>query len=230
MKVNIQDFITAFEEKIEDLVSVFKYNDKDFFFTEKEIHSYFYHLCLNSNKFITGNGINLIHTEYPTPFKCKKGSNWNLDYAKIDEDKMRSHIDLVLINPNFVNWIYDEKKETKYLTGITNDIFSHYILDFAKVYKDFQAEFNEPILLYALEFKYFRHSYSGAKYPKGEIHYDLAKLDLLKNKNFAINNITIHFCLKSLSIVFIGHKINEKIFSSLAEFNRADCRLIHTPK
>jgi hypothetical protein len=226
MNSNIKDCLTEFEKNIDKIISIFQNSQKDFFFTEKEIHSYFYHLCINSNKFLTENGFNLIHTEYPTPFKCKKDLVKHIEYVSIKEDKMRSHIDLILLNPNFVNWIFRKNLDIKYLTGLTNEVFSKYILDFAIIYERFQKEFNEPILLHAIEFKYIRHSYSGTKYPRKEILYDIAKLDLLKNKDFNINGTKIHFCFKTLSLVFVGHRIDEKFNTFFNEIEKGSCIVI----
>lgn len=227
MRADIQLYCKEIENNIDKLIRIYEDSHNDLFFTEKELHSYFYHLCLESKIFIIENGFSLIHTEYPTPFKCKKDNLKLIDYAGIDENKIRGHIDFVVLNPNFVNWIIDNKKDIKYLTGLTNGSFSKYIIEFSDIYIDFQSAFNEPILLFALEFKYIRHGFSGTKYPKNEIRYDIAKLDLLKNKKLMINGRKIHFCLKTLSLAFIGHRIISDFKEFSNEIKDKDCRIIN---
>lgn len=227
MVADIQLYIDEFENNVNLLIQTYKEYPDDFFFTEKELHSYFYYLCLVSNKFITDSGFNLIHTEYPTPFKCSVDNEKHIKYADINENnKVRSHVDLVLLNPNFINWIVNKDLGVKYLSGLTNELFSKYIVDFAKVYHEFQKETNEPILLYAIEFKYIRHNVSGTKNPKKEIMYDIAKLELIKNKDFAINEKKIHFCLKTLSLVFIGDRMGNKFDDFTNEVKGNECRII----
>jgi len=205
MKLDISKYIKEFENNIELLKKDYLAFPHDFFFTEKEIHAYFYHLCLNSKHFITKSGNNLIHTEYPTPFKCEtlKDKPY-IKYAEIKADKIRSHVDLVLLNPNFVNWIESNGKGSKYIAGLTNGLFSEYILDLSKNYKEFEDHFKEPVLLYALEFKFLRHSFSGTKYPIKEILYDIEKLRLLKK--IEIDGTKHNFCKNTLAIVIIGQR------------------------
>lgn len=62
--------VKKFEKALLELVNIFRSKHNDYFFTEKELHSYFYHLCLKTSHFDYLQ-YNLIHTEYPTPFKCE---------------------------------------------------------------------------------------------------------------------------------------------------------------
>ncbi|PKP04082.1 MAG: hypothetical protein CVU11_06240 [Bacteroidetes bacterium HGW-Bacteroidetes-6] len=206
MRHNIEKLICDIEAIVKTLIDTYKTSNNDFFFTEKEIHSYFYHLCLKSDLFITSSGLNLIHTEYPTPFKCSQlNSEPYIELAPNNSNKMRSHVDLVLLNPNFIDWISENKKSTKYITGLGYKLYSKYIVEFGEQYELFQKEYNEPILLFALEFKYFRHSYAGTKYPQKEIIYDKEKLKLLQK--IKINEALIDYCSNVLSLVFIGHRL-----------------------
>ena len=89
------------ETVFEELVNIYQTNLGDFFFTEKELHSYFLNLCLKRKDFVS-NGYLLIHAEYPTPFKCSYNKS---DVVVLEEDnstKIRAHIDMVSINPNYV--------------------------------------------------------------------------------------------------------------------------------
>lgn len=78
-----------------------------FFFTESDIHSYFYH-CLYSGKFQEikdEKHIYLVHREYPTNFRYQKARMLNPDYRlknpKIKEGT-RGHYDISVMNPRFV--------------------------------------------------------------------------------------------------------------------------------
>lgn len=79
-----------------------------YFFTERDIHSL---LCDIANEELTLDGatetettdgylVNLVHHEYPTPFRCDmKGYN----FVKKDRPPYkRGHYDLVILNPAFV--------------------------------------------------------------------------------------------------------------------------------
>lgn len=207
MSYNYFKYTMEFENNIKILIADFKSSHSDFFFTEKELHAYFYHLCLKSNIFILNNGFNLIHSEYPTPFKCKKLPAYPfIDTAKSDEKQVRAHIDIVLLNPNFVEFVYNANLQEgiKYITGLTNGLFSDYISRFYLVYSEFQKYCPEPILLYALEFKYLRHTISGTKLPIQEITYDIEKLNLLSK--FVADGCKLNFCLNTRSIVFFGNR------------------------
>lgn len=225
MRHDIKVLVSDFNEIINEFIDIYKSSIDDFFFTEKELHSYFYHLCLKSGLFITSSGFNLIHTEYPTPFKCNKlDSDPYIELAPIESKKMRSHIDLVLFNPNFIDWIIESGKSTKYISGLGYELYSKYIIDFGRQYEMFQKEFNEPILLFCLEFKYFRHSYTGTKYPKKDIIYDKAKLKLLQR--VTINMDIIDYCSNVLSLVFIGPRLKNDLHKISGELEDDECRII----
>lgn len=222
---DINELKKKFEEKMKELKNKFKSLDEEYFFTEKELHSYFYHLCLNEEIFFMKNGCSCVHAEYPTPFKCKKLKEQPYIALKGREEKncRRSHLDLVLINPNFVNWVKENNKRDC-IWGVRNDLFSDYIKEFMKIYENFQRETNEPILIYALEFKYFRHTVSGTKNPIEEIKYDLEKLKIMGNlTNEEVDlglSTKLSFCANTRSLIFIRNdeelkkKISEKLEKS----------------
>jgi hypothetical protein len=226
MTSDINKYINEFDKNLQILIDNYKNYPDDYFFTEKELHAHFYHLCLGAKFFLTKRNFNLIHTEYPTPFKCEKLKNPPyIKYAGIKDDKVRSHLDLVLLNPNFVDWIRMQNKDIKYITGLTNGLYSNYILDYSKVYKEFEDTYKEPILLYALEFKFLRHSISGTKYPIQEILYDIEKLKLLRE--FDLAGVQHYFCAKTLSIVFIGKRnshVEPKIRAAIPAGSQ--CRIV----
>lgn len=200
------EIISRFEQKIGELIDIFCGFEEDYFFTENDLHSYFYHLCLEDKASITmDHEYSFIHSEYPTPFKCKllKEAPY-LQIESEDSKYRRSHIDMVLINPNFIDWIKKNNLCYQAIKGIKNERFSKYIKDFRDLYSAFSKETNQCILLYALEFKYFRNSFIGTKNPILGIKQDIAKLNALKN--LKLNFISGKFVCRSKVLNFISSK------------------------
>ncbi len=209
--MNIELLISEFETAIKEIEKIYLELPDEYFFTEKELHSYFYHICLSNSSFTIKSRLNLIHTEYPTPFKCSLEKTH--PYFKIqntNSEYIRSHIDLVLLNPNFIEWLSKFKNPYDYIRGLRNELFSKYIKDFISKYEQFYKETKENILLYALEFKYFRIGYEGAKYPIISIAQDVEKLKNIKSFKLDFMKNELPFSNKILSLVFIGDK-NKKI-------------------
>jgi hypothetical protein len=124
-----------------------------------------------------------------------------------DSAYVRSHVDLVLLNPNFIEWIKKYDKPYEYIKGLRNELFSNYIREFVSRYSEFYHETKETVLLYALGFNYFRVGYEGAKYPLLDIKQDVEKLKSVKS--FKIGSFMydeLHFSRKILSLVFVGDK------------------------
>lgn len=206
-KINTIPIVNEFEATIDDLIKVFKSKNSYYFFTEKEIHAYFYHLCLKRSVF-QHKGFNLVHTEYPSPIKCKtkiEKDRISIELAKHTDKNMRTHIDMVLLNPNFIDWALTQGDEIKWITGLANDLFSKYILEIYNKYEEFYIAYDEPILLYALEFKYYRQAYVGTVLPKKEISYDIAKLKLLENIKIK-GKSPIPFCKNANVLIFFNQK------------------------
>tara|TARA_B100001939_G_C16883878_1_gene592169 strand:- start:342 stop:1022 length:681 start_codon:yes stop_codon:yes gene_type:complete len=207
-------FVKIFEDCLLELENLYKSKSDKFFFTEKEIHSYFYSICLSKNIFLYKD-YNLVHTEYPTPFKASILKD--PPYFKVvnNESKfMRSHIDLVLLNPNFIDWCEKNNLPFNYIKGLKNESFSKYIVDFVNIYNRFYSDTNEPILLYAIEFKYFRGGYEGTKYPIIAVKQDLEKLNSLKQLKFGTRQQQIPFTQNVRSKIFFENncsKIIDKI-------------------
>lgn len=192
-----------FEKCLSKLEDIFCQKSANYFFTEKELHAYFYSICLRNNNFQCY-GLNLIHTEYPTPFKTSL-SKYH-PYVIIADTKskaMRSHIDLVLINPNFVRWINAKGKSISFVKGLTNKYYPTYIKEFVETYAEFINEKSEPILTYAVEFKYLRNEYEGSKYPIIAIKQDIEKLKNLKRFKLDFMQTGLSFVGKALSYIFI---------------------------
>jgi len=79
-----------------------------YFFTERDIHSLLYDVAneelrlggVTETKTSDGYLVNLVHHEYPTPFRCDMKA-----YSFVKKDKppyKRGHYDLVILNPVFV--------------------------------------------------------------------------------------------------------------------------------
>lgn len=209
-----QELIAKFNENIEKLVETYRQKDKNFFFTEKEMHAYLYHLCISDPIFLWKNREterSLVHAEYPTPFKCQMGKQAS-DFSIVPDDKkekMRSHIDMVLLNPNFVDWIdganglrFEPIRPIDYIKGLSNRMFQDYIPIMKRQYEQFSNERGEPILLFALEFKYIR-GYEGSKQPLNQIRQDIKKL--IEMEWLEVKGHKIRFTGEAKLLVFL-HK------------------------
>lgn len=202
---NPRDLIGLVEQNLRTLTDAFVANINDYFFTEKELHAYFYHLSMMSGAF-QHKGHYLIHTEYPSPFKCSYiNDKPYIKHESVDSKTQRSHMDCVLINPRFIDWLLDNGRGIKELIGIGNKRFDLYIKDFYDTYAQFNQETGEAILLYAVEFKFLRHSYAGRKYPARGIHQDIAKLRLLRQFGEG-QPYKIDFVTRTKLVIFIGDR------------------------
>jgi hypothetical protein len=136
---------------------------------------------------------------------------------------MRPHIDSVLFNGNFIEWIMKSGKSQEEIDdcirGLCNKIFPSYIGDFRKVYEEFYKTSNETVLSHCLEFKFIRGGYEGTSEPAKGIQYDLKKLLLLGKEN---KLFSIPFSKKCTLLVFVGHRginsILEKIKKMDSEY------------
>ncbi|PKP21781.1 MAG: hypothetical protein CVU05_06000 [Bacteroidetes bacterium HGW-Bacteroidetes-21] len=212
-KSEIEQIIKATEYAIWELVQFFN-KEKDFFFTEKELHSFFYHKCISSGNFPTVEGFNLVHAEYPTPFKLKRNEDTgDIENAGVKDKFVRGHIDLVVLNPNFVDFVKTQKDRNTLLSGVsTTKLYTQYIIELKECYSRFNKETNEPILLYAIEFKYVRYKFVGTNLPIKEIKSDIKKLQLIKS--FVLDGESVDFCRNTKAIAFFGYMVekNKSIF------------------
>jgi len=209
--------IESFEEAIDEIEEKFKHNYENFFFTEKELHSYFYHICLS--KELTHNRYNLVHAEYPTPFKCSIQKEYPyIKKVEDDSDNQRARVDLVLLNPNYIDFALEfaqnDKRAEHSIFGLYNKDFTLFIEDFRKLYDKFADKYNESILLYSLEFKYFRHTSNGGKSSKQKVERDLQKLELLEDYKIGSNKNT-PFSKNNKSLVFIGARMSKNTTESI---------------
>ena len=219
-KSEINEIIKMFEQNIEDLKKYFLEMPSEHFLSEKELHSYFYHLC-RLNSIFEHDNLFLIRSEYPTPFKCSKHQGEPFfEIENIYDNKSRSHIDIVLYNPCFIDFCkknFDSLKSKcrnldlfDILSGVKNEVYSGYIKNFIDFYFDFVNKYEQPIILYALEFKYLRHGSLGTMSPPEEIKYDIKKLR--KFRSFRLDDIMkeeLWFCSNIKSLIFCNNRIKE---------------------
>ena len=217
------------ETCVEKLEHVFMNNIADFFFTEKELHSYFLNICFSQTSFIH-NGFLVVHAEYPTPFKCSYNDNNLFRLESDDSKKIRAHIDMVFLNHNFIDWISSQKFENKYLSGIPQtELFNVFGKDLAEKYRSFYLQYKEPILSFAIEFKYLRHGYLGTKHPIKGIIQDLEKLRVLRTFPAIKYNNSFSFVENTLSLIFIGERGNyivDKLKGELINYQSNEYRII----
>jgi len=207
-----------FEDCLSKLENDFRQKSENYFFTEKELHSYFYSLCLQNKNFHC-DGMNLVHTEYPTPFKSSFLKEYPyLKIADTHSKAMRSHIDLVLINPDFIRWTKGKKYRFDLIKGITNKLYPTYITEFINAYNEFVNETSEQILTYAVEFKYLRNQYEGSKYPIAAIKQDIEKLKNLKSFRLDFMSTNLSFVKKTMSYVFIEDNRKSMYDEILSDF------------
>ena len=207
----IKPILDKFQKNINSVKKTFLKSNPDFFFTEKELHSYLYQLCLNDDTFHSDNGLSLIHAEYPTPFKCSM-ENHSFEIKGIETKFIRGHIDMVLLNPNFIKWIFNQDnlkfKPMYYVTGLGGVIFSDYIGDMIEKYEEFYTQTKETVLLSAVEFKYYKSTASGTVTPIKNIYQDIMKLEALKLLPKEYSPKRIPFAEHLLAITFINKKSN----------------------
>ncbi|MCW7471854.1 hypothetical protein [Leptospira kanakyensis] len=204
---------TDIENKIKELEKIYTSRPDHYFFTEKEIHSEFYSLFQKESSNVKNHS--LFHTEYPTPFKCSI-TNYKFKIEEADSKYKRSHIDSVIINPKFIEWIEKNNENLDYINGTPQkNTFKEYSDRLIPLYNKFYTETKESILQYAIEFKYYRHSYLGDKQPLKDVSQDISKMDALKNFGKRELKNEDAFVLKTKCIVILGGNVNEKLFNTL---------------
>jgi len=158
-----------------------------YFFTESDIHSYFYH-ALYSTKHevstIDKKRIYCIHREYPTNFRYKKKELLDDTISKpYDlEDKLgsRGHYDMAVLDPDFIKNVNSEK-------DITNKNVSLVV----KRVQNNKNFVNSKELLFAIEFKYV---INNSKNFVDEIKMDNKKLLFAKDFGGVYEAVNLVFC------------------------------------
>lgn len=147
-----------------------------FFFTESDIHSYFYHSLYCSSFKITKDKdkkeIYLVHREYPTNFRYNKKTMLERDnpFNACENEGSRGHYDVAILNPVFVS--QDMVK--------IEDIVNKNVSDAAKRMKGYELA-NSVVkeeLTFAIEFKYVIKNTANFV---DEVKRDNKKLEWAKN-------------------------------------------------
>lgn len=170
-------------EALKKIINKFRENPR-YFFSESDLHSYFYH-CLYSTKMeFKSNGIGLqaIHREYPTNFKYNKQELKEEGFAIPEEplsqeEGSRGHYDMAVLAPEFIenselDWLHIRNKDGT-------------LTDKRKKTKNPAKE-----LLFAVEFKYV---INDSKNFMAEVWADNKKL-LMAQKTQAIHAVNLVFC------------------------------------
>ncbi len=159
----------------------------DYFFTESDIHSYFYHALYSTNhEELTKDDerIYCIHREYPTNFRYKKSELLNKNYKKpynlsLREGK-RGNYDIAVLKPEFI-------KNANSKQDIVNK--SVKLLEIrTKNNKNFVKS---KELLFAIEFKYVINN--SEKFVD-EVKMDNKKLLFAKDFGGAVEAVNLVFC------------------------------------
>jgi len=159
-----------------------------YFFTESDLHSYFYYCIYSSKLEVVGNNkrICLIHREYPTNFRYYKKKLAQDDflepYPLAEKKGGRGHYDMAIINPKFAKKHYDNINDIKHI--INKDVS---LLE-QRVKKDIESVKKE--LVYAIEFKYV---ISNSKKFIDEVKADNKKL-LFSTRWGAKHAVNLVFC------------------------------------
>lgn len=214
--MNYQGIIKAVDDAIDELCETFR-SHPTHFYTENDTKCYFYnilHTKLPISKDKNGKEHFLIHTGYPTPFRCDmhKGKF----EIKREEDRTnkggkykRGHYDIVVLNPEFISQ-YDYKV-------IKAQDYESYLPEVVKNNKC------SPVVLYGLEFVFSRKLLTTEKGPDNfrvEVTQDVKKL--IESKNLQ-GKLRFMDQVKLLAFIFTK-KSPEKQEKKLYEMstNRAD--------
>ncbi len=158
-----------------------------YFFTESDIHSYFYHALYSSNhEELTKDDerIYCVHREYPTNFRYKKSEllneNFKQPYVLKKKEGKRGNYDIAVLKPEFI-------KNANSKQDIVNK--SVKLLEIrTKNNKNFVKS---KELLFAIEFKYV---INNSKKFVDEVKMDNKKLLFAKYFGGAVEAVNLVFC------------------------------------
>ncbi len=159
-----------------------------YFFTESDLHSYFYSSIYSGKLEVVGNNkrICLIHREYPTNFRYHKKKliqdDYHAPYPLADKKGDRGNYDMAVINPEFAKKYSDSINDIKHI--INKDVA---LLE-QRVKDDIESVKKE--LVYAIEFKYV---ISNSKMFIDEVKADNKKL-LFSTRWGAKHAVNLVFC------------------------------------
>ena len=181
--LNKKDLNDAVWEAINRMINKFREHPY-YFFTESDIHSYFYHSIYSSKYDVLTKDkerIYCIHQEYPTNFRYKKSELLNEDFKKPYDLSMkegdRGNYDIAILNPEFI-----ENANSK------EDIVNKSV-KLLEIRTKNNKNFNE--LLFAIEFKYV---INNSKNFVDEVKMDNKKLLFAKYFGGACEAVNLVFC------------------------------------
>lgn len=160
-----------------------------YFFTESDIHSYFYHALYSSDH--TESNINVgeidiycIHREYPTNFRYRKSELLKAGYDQPDnlngQVGKRGNYDMAVLDPDFIKSANSEK-----------DIINKNISLLIKRVQNNKNFGKSKELLFAIEFKYV---INNSKKFVDEVIMDNKKLLFAKDYGGAHEAVNLVFC------------------------------------
>jgi hypothetical protein len=223
VKHNIGKMENAVWNAINKTINKFRENPY-YFFTESDIHSYFYHALYSSNFEESTNDIKriyCIHREYPTNFRYRKQDLLNDAISapnQIDgRTGSRGHYDIAVINPEFIKSVNSEKdivnKDIKLVIHRKNN----------------NRNINIKELLFAIEFKYVIRN---TKQFADEVKMDNKKLLFAVNNGGSAKAINLIFCnIESKKckerIINVMKNANKKVLSIFTQCYYKDGLKIH---
>jgi len=149
---NLETIISAVDSSLAEIKHAFS-KTPHLFFTENDILMGLYAILIRKLPMTSvpdadGNPVNLVHTEYPTPFRCDmngKGFRVSSDEEVTPKGGRykRGHYDLVILNPNVI-----ERFRYKDVRG----------QDYKSLEQNLLPHVSEeiPVLLYGIEINFFR--------------------------------------------------------------------------
>ena len=159
----------------------------DYFFTESDIHSYFYYALYSSNhEELTKDDerIYCVHREYPTNFRHKKSEllneNFKQPYVLKKKEGKRGNYDIAVLKPEFI-------KNANSKQDIVNK--SVKLLEIRTKNNKYFVKSKE--LLFAIEFKYVINN--SEKFVD-EVKMDNKKLLFAKDFGGAVEAVNLVFC------------------------------------
>lgn len=147
-----QIIINQVDEAIDQLCEEFSSNP-DLFFTENDLVCRFYHLLMKTLEpsIVQGPGKGnqlLVHTEYPTPFRCDMENGRCIlmgddDVTSGSKKFKRGHYDVAILNPAIVTCLSNEDLRFQDFKA-SKELLASLVRD------------KGPVILYGLEFQYKR--------------------------------------------------------------------------
>lgn len=143
---SISEIIRAVDSCIEKLCADFQ-EHPSYYFTENDLVCKFYQLFISEIGDYRVKGCDekyhqIIHMEYPTPFKCSmKGTDFIL--MANDSHYRRGHFDIAILNPEIINLLSFEEVRSQKFQLVLNNVLGI-------------VNQSRPMILYALEFVFHR--------------------------------------------------------------------------